>query len=219
MKENDLFNLKSRLPRHPGILGRDKYFNSAVLIPLILINEQYHFLFQKRAAGIRQGGEVCFPGGGFDPRFDKDFQQSAIRETCEELGIVKEKVFIEGRLDTVISNMGVLIEPFVGRLAIKGLEELNINKIEVEDVFTLPVEYFRKNLPDEYQIRLMAEPFFFKDGNKIELLPSEKLGLPRKYHQAWGGNQNRVFVYETPQGTIWGLTAELINEMIKFLKD
>ncbi|ADY57492.1 NUDIX hydrolase [Syntrophobotulus glycolicus DSM 8271] len=218
MKEEDLKRLKSKLPEKPGILGRDKYFNSAVLIPLVLIHRQYHFLFQKRAAGIRQGGEVCFPGGGFDPRIDLDFRQSAIRETCEELGIPEEKITIEGRLDTVVSNMGVLVEPYIGRLKIEGMDELSLNKLEVEAVFTLPVAYFKENLPDEYQVRLMAEPYFFKDGNKIELLPSERLGLPRKYHQAWGGKQNRVFVYETPQGTIWGITAELIHEVIKYCK-
>jgi len=77
MNKNDLENLKKKLPPIPGILGKEEYFNAAVLIPLMMINGEYHFLFEKRAAHIRQGGEVCFPGGEFDPEVDTSFQDTA----------------------------------------------------------------------------------------------------------------------------------------------
>ena len=65
MKKDNLKKLISKLPKHPNVLGRDRFFNSAVLIPLVKINGEYHLLFQKRAATIRQGGDICFPGGWF----------------------------------------------------------------------------------------------------------------------------------------------------------
>ena len=61
MKNIDFEKLISVLPKYPGVLGKEEYFNSAVLIPLVLINKEYNFLFEKRAASIRQGGEICFP--------------------------------------------------------------------------------------------------------------------------------------------------------------
>ena len=58
MKKNNLKKLVSNLPKHPNVLGRDRFFNSAVLIPLVKMNGEYHLLFQKRAATIRQGGDI-----------------------------------------------------------------------------------------------------------------------------------------------------------------
>ncbi len=63
MDESGLKRLANSLPRHPGILDKDRYLNAAVLIPLVKTDAEFSFLFQKRAAGIRQGGEISFPGG------------------------------------------------------------------------------------------------------------------------------------------------------------
>lgn len=64
MNKEDLILLTKNLPSVQGILGKEEYFNFAVLIPLISIDDGYNFLFEKRAANIRQAGEICFPGGG-----------------------------------------------------------------------------------------------------------------------------------------------------------
>ena len=50
MKKNNLKELISNLPKHPNVLGRNRFFNSAVLIPLvkIAITNQSDFLFVKR---------------------------------------------------------------------------------------------------------------------------------------------------------------------------
>ena len=82
-------SLISNLPKYPGILGKDAFFNSAVLIPFVTINNELSLLFEKRAANIRQGGEICFPGGEFDASEDDSFEQTAIRETEEETGITR----------------------------------------------------------------------------------------------------------------------------------
>ena len=41
MKKNNLKELVSNLPKHPNILGRQRLFNSAVLIPLVKIKDEY----------------------------------------------------------------------------------------------------------------------------------------------------------------------------------
>ena len=216
MKEEDLRLFKQNLPQFPGVQGREKYFNSAVLIPLVLINEQYHFLFQKRASNIRQGGEICFPGGKYDPKIDLDYSKTAIRETVEELGLTEEKIKIEGRLDTLVAPMGAIIDAFVGRIEIKRLNELSINKKEVEDVFCLPVSFFENETPEEYKVRVMVESSYIDNGEERILLPAKELGLPERYHKPWGGTFHSIYLYNTEKGTIWGITAELIREVIRY---
>ena len=93
------------------ILGLENFFKAAVLVPLILINNEYHFLFQKRAANIRQGGEISFPGGKHEES-DINFEYTAIRETCEELGVEFEQISILKKLNTLISPFDTIIKSY-----------------------------------------------------------------------------------------------------------
>ncbi len=214
MNKKDLQILRFNLPRFPNVQGREKYVNTAVLVPLIWQNNEYHFLFQKRGINIKQGGEICFPGGKFDQIKDRSYQDTAIRECIEELGIEKNKIIIIGQLDTVIAPMGVAIDPFVGILDIINLQELHINHAEVESIFTLPVSYFKKNSPEIYKVRLEIQPSYINDnGEEIVLFPAKELGLPKRYWKPWGGKKYRVLVYKTNVGIIWGVTAEIIYEI------
>ena len=110
MKKDNLKKLISNLPKHPNVLGRDRFFNSAVLVPLVKMNGEYHLLFQKRAATIRQGGDICFPGGRFEMGIDKDFKDTALRETFEELGIERKDIKVLGQLDTYVAPIGTIID-------------------------------------------------------------------------------------------------------------
>ncbi len=55
MKIKQLKLLEKRLPKHPGIMGREKLFNAAVLIPLICKREEYYFLFEKKGTPHKTG--------------------------------------------------------------------------------------------------------------------------------------------------------------------
>ncbi|MHB1688582.1 MAG: NUDIX hydrolase [Ignavibacteriaceae bacterium] len=216
MNEKDIAKLKSRLPKLPGILGKENYFNSAVLIPLIIIKGEYHFLFEKRAAEIRQGSEVCFPGGEFDPGIDKNFRDTAVRETFEEIGVKKTKIKIIGQLDTFIGPMGVTVDPFIGILDLPGINSIVFDKNEVEKIFTVPVSFFAKNEPAKYSVRLQVNPVEIdENGNEIKTFPAAELDLPPRYSKPWRGRKHNIFVYKTSGEIIWGITAELIHEVIK----
>ena len=159
--------LKANLPAYPGIQAKEKYFNSAVLIPFVLKDEEYYVLFQKRANHIRQGGEICFPGGQYDPDYDNNYEDTAIRETIEELGIERQKITIVGRLDTVLTPQGVTIDPFIGILDIEDVNELSIDTNEVERVFILPMSYFENTRPDEYRVRVEVQSSYIDEhGNE-----------------------------------------------------
>lgn len=203
-----------------SIIGKDLYINSAVLIPIIVLDKTEFVLFQKRSATVRQPGEVCFPGGHVDPRFDHDFQSTAIRETCEELGIEKDRINLLGSIGTLVTPMGVIVEAYIGILDIYSLNELKIDLKEVERIFLIPLEFFINNKPDEFFTRLELHPYLTKeDGEKVELLPVKELGLPKKYSFPWTRGKHRVLVYKTPTEVIWGITAELIFELSNKLKE
>ena len=215
MKKSELEVLIKKMPKVPGINGKDECFNSAVLALLMLVNEEYHFVFQKRAANIRQAGEICFPGGKFDPDKDADFKQTAIRETAEELGIASDKISVIGPLDTIISNMGTTVDAFLGLIDISSLDELCINRDEVERIFSIPVSYFETNEPEVYKVNIIAYPSYTNQlGEEVILLPAKELGLPERYIKPWGNISNNVFVYRVEGVTIWGITARLIKDVI-----
>lgn len=218
MNHKDLSKLEEKLPKVPGILRKDEYLNSAVLIPLVLFDGEYNFLFEKRAASIRQGGEVCFPGGEFDPEKDSNYKDTAVRETAEEIGIDSGKIKINGILDTLIGPMGVTVDSFVGTLDIKSPDEISFDKEEVERVFYIPVSFFENNKPEEYYVRMEVHPTEIdKNGIKVETLPVKELKLPERYSKPWGGRKNRILVYRTDEGVIWGITAVLVNEVVRLL--
>ena len=218
MNHETLESLIKKLPECPGILAREKFFNSAVLVPLVFMDNEFHLLFEKRAAGIRQGSEICFPGGMHDPGTDKNAMETAVRETTEELGIPRKKIDVLGRFDTLVASMGAMVDPVLAVITIDDVSELIVNHDEVEDVFLLPVSFFMKHKADSYKVRLIVEPFYTdRNGNEVTLLPARELGLPEIYHKPWGKAFHRVLVYHTPKGIIWGITAEIIHDMIEKL--
>jgi len=217
----DYLNTLGRIVvKNCSIIGKDLYINSAVLIPIIVIDKTEFVLFQKRSSTVRQPGEVSFPGGHFNSRFDNDFLSTATRETCEELGIEKDKISVLGKIGTLVAPMGVIVEAYLGILNINSLDVLKIDHKEVDRIFVIPLEYFISNKPDEYFTRLELHPFMTKeDGEKVELLPVKELGLPEKYSIPWTNGKHRVLVYRTSEEVIWGITAELIFELSTKLKE
>jgi coenzyme A diphosphatase NUDT7 len=219
MNQQDLNNLVSGLPAVPGILRKDEFFNSAVIVPFVLIDGEYHLLFEKRAANIRQGGEICFPGGEYDPKLDRNFTDTAVRETIEELGIDRERINVLGILDTVIGPMGVTVDSCIATLNINNIDELNFDRTEVEKVFLVPVSYFLNNPPKEYFVQLMVHPHYVDEkGRTVHLLPSKELELPERYNHPWRAGKRKIFVYKLNEGVLWGLTAALVREIIHRLQ-
>ncbi len=218
MKKNNLKNLVSNLPKHPNVLGRDRFFNSGVLIALVDIDKIPHLLLQKRAKGIKQGGDICFAGGGFDEKLDKNFKDTVYRELFEELGIKKSDIKIYGQLDTYFTTIGAVIEPFVGKIKKNAIKNMKIDKNEVEKVLLIPLEFFKKNKPEIYNLKHLVIPHEIdENGEKIVYFPTKELGLPETYHNSWGNKNHKVWVYRYKGDVIWGITSVLINEFLKKL--
>ncbi len=220
MKKEQFESFKEELPAIPGIYGREEYLNSAVLVPFLLIGGEYHLLFQKRAAGISQGSEICFPGGHYDERLDGSFLDTALRETVEELGVDQGKITNIGRMDMLVTPRGVIVEPFVGVLNIDSLDDLKPDLNEVEEVFTVPVSWFVENRPEIYYNRVEIQSSYMDaKGKEHILLPVDDLGLPPLYRGSRGGWKYKVVVYKTENHIIWGLTGSILFGMMNIITE
>jgi len=202
-----------------GISGKDEYFNSAVMILIVPVDGQYHVVFQKRSKGIRQPGEISFPGGKADED-DRTLEAAALRETMEEMGVPSSAIRVIGRLKTVVAPMGATVDAFVG-VTDAQIQDMRCNACEVAEVFTLPLSFFLNREPEEYSVRLQIHPSYIDSntGKEIVLLPVDEIGLPDMYRQPWGNFRYRVFVYRTDFGAIWGITARLLRDFAAQIKE
>ena len=86
---------------------------AAVLLLLYAKEGAYHVLLNKRSELVEHHkGEISFPGGARDPE-DRDFLDTALRETEEEMGVSRSDVTILGELDDIVT-FGVRV--FVGTI-------------------------------------------------------------------------------------------------------
>ncbi|MDY6863127.1 MAG: CoA pyrophosphatase [Thermodesulfobacteriota bacterium] len=124
--------------RESKILKDDKRKSSAVLIPLFEKDNKIHLLFTKRNSTVTfHKGQICFPGGASDLK-DSSLEETALRETEEEIGVLPEDVLILGRLDdryTLTSNF--IISPFVGK--IQYPYPFKINYQEIDKILEVPL--------------------------------------------------------------------------------
>lgn len=212
--------LMETLPETPPVINSSDYPRSAVLAALHMKNGEPCLVFQKRSENIRQGGEICFPGGRFDESRDRNMLETAVRETMEEMGVSREQIEVLGQTGTLVASMGAVITCFLGELKIDSLSDLRYNRDEVARVFSVPLKWFIDNPPAEYKVQLEVKPRYTDDeGNEVILLPVEELGLPDRYSKPWGRGSHGVYVYRTAGETIWGITAQLIRHLSELLKE
>jgi 8-oxo-dGTP pyrophosphatase MutT (NUDIX family) len=130
--------LNTRMPyrRHCSYHQRD----SAVLVPIFKRNNEYFLIFTKRAPSVKyHQGHVSFPGGVV-ARHDRDFVQTALRETEEEIGILKEDVDILGPLDDSLTYVPpFVIHPYVGTVPYPY--SFTMNPDEVEKIIEVPLSH------------------------------------------------------------------------------
>lgn len=186
------------------IIGEEKYIIAAVLITMIVIEDEEYIVLEKRASQIRQGGEISFPGGKYDTS-DLTTETTAYRETYEELGVEKEKIEILGKFGSLITPRGMLLDIYVGYLNIEDVREIRFNVSEVEKLLFVPIKFFKENKPRIEKIETKSIPMFS---------PSE-LRLPRRYENSWSGYFRDVYFYNYQEEVIWGITAEIIYEFIQ----
>ncbi len=112
---------------------------AAVLVPLIWADDQWHLLFTRRTDHVESHkGQVSFPGGGCDEG-DSTPEDTALRETEEEVGIHRRDVRVLGRLVNMITVTSFRVTPVVA--VIKWPTVFKVGEHEVARIFTIPLNW------------------------------------------------------------------------------
>ncbi len=123
--------------RVPGI-SMEGLTPAAVLIALTEIEDQMHAVFTKRPDTMPEhSGEVSFPGGRVEEE-DESLEQTALRETQEEIALEPEAVELYGALVRMPTITGYVVTTFVGEF--EQPYELRPSPREIDTLFTAPLE-------------------------------------------------------------------------------
>ncbi len=180
--------LLSREPKRIRVSG-NSLRHAGVLVPLFKRKGDLLVLFTKRTNTVEHHkGQISFPGGAVD-KTDGSFQETALRETWEEIGLGEEFIDVLGPVDdtlTLVSNF--LIHPYVGFL--RPGYACTVNPGEVKELLEVPLSVFH---PAYAKIK---EYTFEHDGHSFQAPGYE-----------YGGN------------VIWGATARIMDNLMHILGD
>lgn len=180
----------------------------SVLILLLNIKGEINILFEVRSRNLSenaQPGDISLPGGLCE---DDDVIGEALRETYEEVGIYPTEIEILGRMNPIFTGDERKIIPVVGYAKDIDISKLNISADEVEEVFTVPLDFFLKSEPKVHTVNYQAE---FE-----EEFPFDKIHKGRDYN--WKPRREKVYFYYYKDYNIWGITAKIINQFVKILR-
>ena len=110
---------------------------AAVLVPLVYDKQEWYLLYTRRTERVdSHKGQVSFPGGACDEG-ETTPEQTALRETEEEVGIPPGRVRVLGRLNPMITITRFRVTPVVG--VIPWPLVFRVENAEVARVFTIPL--------------------------------------------------------------------------------
>ncbi|AKG04896.1 hypothetical protein AAV35_008825 [Salimicrobium jeotgali] len=204
----NLASIRDKLTEHtPHYIGRARPVNFSVLLPLVEKEGELNVVFEVRSFHMRrQPGEVCFPGGMADEE-DDHLKDTAIRETCEELGTRPEEVTDIWKIGTLFSPFGPKIHAYAGFL--KREEKFTENPAEVHESFTVPLSYFLKNDPVVHYIDIEVHP---REG-----FPYEDIANGKTYEWQTVPYEENFYYFEDK--VIWGLTAQILKDFVSIINE
>lgn len=162
--------------------------DSAVLILFYENSGKIYFPLMVRPTypGVHSG-QVSLPGGKYEMQ-DLNLEETALRETEEEIGISREYVEVIGQLsDHYIPPSNFNIEPYIGFLREKPI--FVKDEKEVDEVLEVPLA----DLMDEK-------------------LKKTKLIRPYK------GMEIEAPYFDLEDRVVWGATAMILSELVEVIK-
>lgn len=128
----DMAPVGRRMQPAEGITPRE----AGVLVLVFPENDDLNLVLTRRADTLRgHSGQVSFPGGRRDPQ-DESLTATALRETCEELGVCDPAIEVIGMLwPLYVPPSNFEVHPTVA--ALPARPEFRPNPAEVAEVFTV----------------------------------------------------------------------------------
>ena len=121
--------------------ARSEMENAAVLIALYDKDGVSHILFQVRSETVlHHKGQISFPGGAEDPG-DVDLLMTALRESEEEIGLVREDVEVLGQLDDIVTISDFVVSVYVGRITRAAPYPFAPSGYEVAELLEVPLPH------------------------------------------------------------------------------
>ena len=212
---NNLNRIREIVSVHkPRPIG--KYRKYSVIVPLIEKDGEIQVLFEIRSDNLRkQPGEVSFPGGKLEP--SETAEKCAIREASEELGIPEETVTSLGPLNYVITYSNFTMYAFAGTIPFEVLKNAKPNPLEVKEIFYVPLQFFFDTKPEIYTNILKPEVHDDFPTHKLNNIAGEE-----GYKWNTGRADVPMYTWKPNEGeeiVIWGLTARVIQDFVKILKE
>ena len=161
---------------------------AAVVVPLVMVEEDIFVLFTKRTATVHDHqNQMSFPGGACESE-DRTILETALREMNEEIGVSIPLNAVLGALEPRKTVTGYFITPFVAMIV--SLANMKLNRHEVEKVLLVPLNWLSD--PNNHFI----QPYS-REGAKIE---------------------DVIFFLPYQEETIWGITAEIVMDLVNLIK-
>lgn len=145
---------------------------AAVLVPIVLREGAPTVMFTQRTDHLEHHpGQISFPGGHVEEG-DATPEETALRETEEEVGLHRQHIEVIGRIDTYLTSTGFSVTPVVARVTPPF--DLNPDPVEVAEVFEVPLAFLLN--PDNHQreTRLFGERTWYA------------YAMPYKGYNIWG---------------------------------
>jgi len=132
---------------NPGMSQSGDLVPAAVLVPLVERPDGITTMLTQRTNHLaHHPGQISFPGGHVDPG-DGTPEETALRETEEEVGVHRRHIEIIGRLDEYRVRTGFSVTPVVGLLTPPF--EVTPEAYEVAEVFEVPLDFLMN--PDNHE--------------------------------------------------------------------
>jgi len=164
---------------------------ACVLALLFPKENEWHLSLIERAGyhpEDKHAGQISFPGGKLDPK-DYSYEDCALRETYEEIGVPPENVGILGSLTPVfvyVSNF--LVHPYVGFTT--EYPKFTKQETEVKNIIEVPISHFTKS----------------KNKGRADIEVRDIVLTNTPYYDIYGHK-------------LWGATAMIISELEQILKE
>jgi len=174
---------------------------SAVLIPLVQVEGEWHLLYEVRSEEVSQAGDSSFPGGRMEA--DETFEETAVRETMEELNLKRDHIKVHGEMDFIISQ-NIIIHSFVGELVDVDVKNIQPN-LEVAEIYTVPINDLLENSPKYFSVTFnpaLEEDFVEKQEENEYIFDNHSEKIP---------------YYDVGKHSLWGFTANLTERFIEIL--